>query len=321
MPTPREDIKHAILRWEGPVPKGPYSDGYMQWLDWDPGNAVTMPDGRTVIVGTNYGVTPATLAAHRGVKPWEITREIMSSLQVDEAADIGLMRFYKGTGLDLLPWGPTTSSLVDAGWASGPGQAVLFAQRLAGVIADGVVGPLTIDAYSRWIARVGWEKATQELHAMRLAFFEMLGRQNPAAFGPPQRAWRERALGFKPDSYPDGVKWWARWAADMPPLPVPAAVSPKPAPPEAQAPIAAAPAPASKSRTLKAAATAAAGGAATMADKATDGGVTDIITTTTTKVLGLAGVGGAVMWIAVGITIAGAGYAIWRVVRDRRVVT
>lgn len=318
MPTPREDIMHAILRWEGPVPKGPYSDGYMQWLDWDPGNAVKMPDGRTVIVGTNYGVTPAVLAAHRGVPPWEITREVMFGLKVEEAADIGLMRFYRGTGLDLLPWGPTTSSLIDAGWASGPRQAVLFAQRLSGVNADGVVGPITIDAYERWIARVGWEEATQKLHEMRLAFFEMLGRQNPASYGPPQRAWRERALGFSPRSHPDGVKWWTRWAMDMPPLPVPATVAPKPLPAESQAPVAPAPKPASKSRTARAAAGAAAGGVITAADKATDGGVTEIVTSTTTKLLGFSGLGGALLWIAIGVTIAGAGYAVWRVVQDRR---
>lgn len=236
MPTPQEDIRHAILRWEGPVPKGPYSDGYMQWLDWDPGNWVTRPDGIRINVGTNYGVTPAVLAAHRGVKPWDITRDVMKALDVEEAAEIGLVRFYKGTGLDLLPWGPATSVLVDIGWGSGPRQAILFAQRLCGTAPDGVVGPLTIASYSKWIADIGWENACNELYKVRQAFYEMLGRQNPRNFGPPQRAWRERALGFKPDSHPDGIKWWDRWRKNLPPLPIAPIHPPEPPPPVIQPP-------------------------------------------------------------------------------------
>lgn len=227
MPTPRDQIKRTIAKWEG----------LFQAYTWDPGNYVTMPNGTSRLVGTMRGVTPSVLAAHRGIPAWQITEGIMRSVSEDEAADIGFTRFYKGTGLDLLPWGPATDVLMDIGWGSGPRQAILFAQRLAGVRDDGVVGPLTIASYTRWVAAVGWEQAVREVHRVRMDFYRLLGRQNPAKFGPPQPGWKNRADWMLPES----AEWWSHWKADMAPLPVPPMEQPKALPPEDSAP---APAPA-----------------------------------------------------------------------------
>lgn len=296
MPTPKEEIARAIVRWEG----------LFQAQPQDAGNYV---NGR--LVGTMRGVTPPVLAAHRGVPAVSITEADMRSVTLEEAAEIGATRFYQGTGLDLLPWGPTTAALVDVGWGSGPRQAVLFAQRLSGAVDDGRVGPETVAKYSNWIRDVGWEAATRAVNVMRRAFYALIIERNPQ-WEIYRQGWNNRANWMLP-----GGEWWAEWAANMPPPPHHVVIGGA----LKTDPVASAPKPASQSRTAKAAATAAAGGTVTAIDKATDGVVTDIITTTTTKVIGLAGVGGAVMWIAVGMTIAGAGYAVWRVVQDRRVPT
>lgn len=224
IPTPRDCIRYAIERWEGVYGNDSY----------DPGNWITMPDGTRQIAGSKYGVTPAALAAHRGKKPWEMTADVMKAMPLEEALDIGETMFYRGTGIDTLPWGPATAVLLDIGWGTGVGQAVKLMQRLVGVNADGRIGPLTIDAYTRWIASVGWEQGTREMHRIRMEFYRMLGRQNPAAFGPPQPGWKNRADWMLP-----GGEWWAHWA-EMPPLPTPAEIAPKPAA-VAQKPVAPAP--------------------------------------------------------------------------------
>lgn len=295
MPTPREEITRAIVRFEGLFQDQPQ----------DAGNYV---NGR--LVGTMRGVTPAVLAAHRGVPAVSITAETMRSVTLEEAAEIGVTRFYQGTGLDLLPWGPTTAALVDCGWGSGPRQAVLFAQRLSGANADGMVGPETVAKYSNWVRDVGWEASTRAVNVMRRAFYDLIISRNPQ-WEIYRKGWNNRADWMLP-----GTDWWGPWAANMPPPPHHVLIGGRLL---KTAPVAEAPKPASKSRTAKAAATAAAGGVATAIDKATDGGVTEIITTATTKLSGYAAIGGAIMWILVGMTVAGAGYAVWRVVQDRRV--
>ncbi len=198
MPTPKEEISRAIVRWEG----------LFQNQSQDAGNYV---NGR--LVGTMRGVTPAVLAAHRGVPAVTITETDMRSVTLDEAAEIGETRFYKGTGLDQLAWGPATAALVDVGWGSGPRQAVLFSQRLAGATDDGVVGPATVSAYAAWVNRVGWEEATRTVNKMRRDFYALIISRNPA-WEIYRQGWNNRADWMLP-----GTDWWVGWAVDMPPPP------------------------------------------------------------------------------------------------------
>ncbi len=294
MPTPKEEIIRAIVRWEG----------LFQAQPEDAGNYV---NGR--LVGTMRGVTPAVLAAHRGVPAVTITEVDMRSVTLEEAAEIGATRFYQGTGLDLLPWGPATAALVDVGWGSGPRQAVLFAQRLSGATADGRVGPETVAKYGNWVRDVGWEAATRAVNKMRRGFYALIISRNPQ-WEIYRQGWNNRADWMLP-----GGEWWKPWADAMPPIPQHVVLGGA-AKPE---PVAPAPKPAGRSRTLKAAATAAAGGAATLADKTADGAITEALSAAAAKIVGYASIGGAVMWLAIGLTVVGAGYAMWRVIQDRRV--
>lgn len=192
--TVREAMSHHIAAWEGLYQADPR----------DKGNWVA---GRNL--GTMRGVTPAVLAQHRGVPASSLTAADMQSVTLDEAADIAVTRFYNGTGLDKLEWCPPTDVLVDIGWGSGPRQAILFAQRLAGVKDDGAVGPQTIAAYKAWLARVGDEMAVREVHRIRLTFYRNLAEQNPVNYGTFLQGWTNRANSCLP-----GTAWWRKWKGE-----------------------------------------------------------------------------------------------------------
>lgn len=199
MPTPQEALRRSIARWEGE---------YQNQVA-DPGNYVTLPNGERRNVGTMRGVTPAVLAAYRGIPLQDLTPAIMKSVTLDEAARIGLTRYYEGTGLDLLAWGPATEALVDFAWGSGPHQAALSLQRLVGVAVDGVIGPLTVDAYAKWVAGIGWEAATRAVRDMRVAFYDLIIQRN-SALSVYRQGWRNRANWMTPET----AEWWAPWQTD-----------------------------------------------------------------------------------------------------------
>ena len=138
----RDFLKAVIGTWEGLYSGDPD----------DPGNYA---NGR--LVGSMRGVTPPVLAKFRGVSIDTITVDVMKSVSLDEAANIGYMGFYVGPHFDLLTWCPATAALLDFGWGAGSGQAVKSMQRLVGVNADGGLGPITAKAYNEWVSSVGDE--------------------------------------------------------------------------------------------------------------------------------------------------------------------
>jgi len=169
MITPRDFLKTVIDRWEG---------GYQSYAD-DQGNYV-QHNGVRIRIGTMRGVTPDALAKYRGVAPWTLTPDIMRSVTLDEAADIGFQHYYVEPNINLLLWGPATAGIVDFGWMSGPPQAVLSLQRLIGAKPDGVIGTReTVPLYASWIDRLGWAAALQAVHDMRAAFYRYLAQIHP----------------------------------------------------------------------------------------------------------------------------------------------
>lgn len=299
MLTPKDEIARAIVRWEG----------LFQAQPQDAGNYV---NGR--LVGTMRGVTPAVLAAHRGVPAVTITEADMRSVTLEEAAEIGETRFYKGTGLDMLPWGPTTAALVDVGWGSGPRQAVLFAQRLSGAVADGVVGPDTVAKYSNWVRDVGWEEATRAVNRMRRDFCALIISRNPQ-WEIYRQGWNNRADWMLP-----GGEWWAAWAAALPPPPQygTLAGAPKPAPVTTELkPPPATPTEAAKQaaagKTGKALIVAAATGSMTAADALTKVNEATTLATAGKGFLGIYGLPENIVSIVLGIiTVLAIGLAFWR---------
>jgi lysozyme family protein len=195
MPTPRQELADAIEMFEGKYQS-------------DAADLINYVNGR--MVGTMRGVSPPALAKHRGVSIDSLTPEIMKTVTADEAADIGEDHYYFGTGLDRLAWGPATAALVDIGWGSGPRQAVLFAQRFAGVPDDGVIGPITIQAYKDKVAAVGWTAATMNILGQRKVFYDRIIAQHPA-WEIYRKGWHRRADWFSPGN----PAWWSKWEPEL----------------------------------------------------------------------------------------------------------
>lgn len=164
MISPQDFMVKAIQAWEGVYSGDPQ----------DPGN---WANGQ--LIGSQYGVTPAVLAQHRGIPVSEITVDVMKGVQIEEAAAIGLELFYKAPHFDLLSWCAATASLLDFGWGAGAGQAVKSMQRIVGVTADGVLGPITARAYNDWLLKIGEDQAAQAIHDMRCDFYREIARVNP----------------------------------------------------------------------------------------------------------------------------------------------
>ena len=283
-PTPRQELSYAIQTWEGL-----FQDQPQDKANWVNG----------VCVGTMRGVTPAVLAAHRGIPVASVTKDMMKTVTLEEAADIGVDRFYKGTGLDLLPWGPATAALVDIGWGSGPRQAILFAQRLSGAKDDGRVGAETIECYTNWVAKVGWEEATRAVYKMRIAFYDLIIQRNPQ-WEIYRIGWSRRAASMLP-----GTTWWKPWASAA----VPAVVQNSGVARDDQ-PVTQAPAPVTKSRT---AAGTAAGGLAVILL-----GITETLKAASDQIKEAAQFEGPIQWALIGCALVGTGYALYRLVQDRK---
>lgn len=194
--SPKDAFKDAIGTWEG---------GFQQF-EQDAGNWVKAPDGQRILVGTNFGVTPAALAKHRGKRPHEITEADIRALTLEEAAEIGMKHYYRAVGYDLLPWHPATEVWVDIGWGSGPRTSIKHLQRLIGTGDDGVIGPFTLQAFEEWIAGNGNEETVEQTAKWRRGFYRNIVRRRPQN-GIFLRGWLNRANWYLPSN----ATWWGAW--------------------------------------------------------------------------------------------------------------
>lgn len=174
-----------------------------QQVPVDAGNWTGGRVGRGTLVGTNWGVTPQTLAGWRGVDAATITEADMRSLTRDEAVEIGYALFYAGPRLDRLgPFGCAEAVLYDWCWASGPVTAVRNVQRLLGLLDDGRIGPVTAQAWQARLAAPGGAAAwVDAMTDERIADVHAYAAADPrqARF---VRLWIERFERFRePDLY------------------------------------------------------------------------------------------------------------------------
>lgn len=122
-----------------------------------------------VLVGTKYGVTGITLAAHRGVK--SVTADQVRALTLAEATDIYRKSYWTQSGGDLLPVGIDYLNF-DTGVNSGPSRANKILQATVGVPADGIIGGQTLDAVNRY--KGGYVGLIRDYSAARLTFMRSL---------------------------------------------------------------------------------------------------------------------------------------------------
>ena len=124
---------------------------------------------------TRYGITEA-VASEVGY------RGDMRELPLDLAKRIYMERYWRPVRADELPAG-VRYAVFDAAVNSGPGQAVKWLQRAAGVADDGVLGPKTMAAVNALNA----DSLRSKILAQRLRFMSSL--PNWPAFS---RGWSRR---------------------------------------------------------------------------------------------------------------------------------
>lgn len=90
---------------------------------------------------TKYGITLATLAESRGIN---VTAADVRDLTEEEARTIYLQRYIRGPHFDLIQHDALFDLLVDTGVNNGRDRAAKWLQRSAGVVEDGVLGPVTL---------------------------------------------------------------------------------------------------------------------------------------------------------------------------------
>lgn len=202
VPTPRTFLRQMIVDFEG-SPKA----GYMSRDPDDTGNWV-YPKGANnprVLVGSNYGVTGAVLAASRNVPLASMTMAVMERLTLDEAVEIAFHRYFDVPNFDLFLWNPVTASMVDMGWGAGPVMSGKLVQRMVGVADDGQIGQITARAVDEFYLDHGLEVAARTWVSFRLSYYEDIIRARPSN-AKYRNGWGNRTKALGP-----GTKFWQQW--------------------------------------------------------------------------------------------------------------
>lgn len=145
-----------------------------------------------VLVGTKYGITGKTLAAHRGVTT--VTANDVRNMTLQEATAIYAKSYWSQSGGDLLPSGLDYAAC-DFGINSGPARAVKTLQKVLGIAADGIVGDQTVTAVKSYAG--GLEKLIRDYIDARMTFLKSLG--GAQGFSANGRGWTIRVTGIDPE--------------------------------------------------------------------------------------------------------------------------
>lgn len=130
---------------------------------------------------TNFGITLETLSRARG---HPVSVADVRDLTMEEAAAIHRRFYWEPIRADELPPG-LDLALFDLAVHSGPHRAVMLLQAALGVEADGLIGPVTLEA----------ARTTNSAEAIRLLTRERLGFLSRLAVWPVfGRGWRRRVL-------------------------------------------------------------------------------------------------------------------------------
>lgn len=136
---------------------------------------------------TKFGITRATLARFRGVKPTaKLPKSALRRLRRSEAAQIYYRYYWAPIWANRLPAG-IAFCLFDFAVNSGPHRAVKMLQSIVQAPQDGRMGQVTFAAIKTFVATHNEIKLIDKLCAARLQFLKRL-RHYPT-FG---RGWRRR---------------------------------------------------------------------------------------------------------------------------------
>lgn len=141
---------------------------------------------------TNMGITHKTLARWRRVSPWwKLGKDQVKALKLDEAARIYRASYWDRAKAGSLPPG-LDLALFDFAVNSGPDRAIRTLQAEIGAVADGHIGPLTLDAVRMRMARQGTAELIGAYCARRLGFLN--GLKTFPVFG---KGWTARVRAIR----------------------------------------------------------------------------------------------------------------------------
>ena len=143
------------------------SEGGFQQDSSDSGNFVN-----GTLIGTNKGITANALAEFRGVDPTSITVEDIKGITDEQATEIYTQNYYLKPKINQLPQ-DIQDTVMDMYVNSGR-NAVKILQRLAGIEADGVIGPATVKAVEE-------ANITRNQYAdARIDYYKKVAESNPS---------------------------------------------------------------------------------------------------------------------------------------------
>ncbi len=140
---------------------------------------------------TKYGITLATLSAHRGRK---LTAADVKKLTLPEAETIYRKSYWTQAGGDILPVG-LDYACFDFGINSGPARGNRVLQQVVGTAPDGIIGVKTLDAVNKYPG--GIENLIRDYCAARMRYLESLTDKNKG-FPVNGRGWTIRVTGVDP---------------------------------------------------------------------------------------------------------------------------
>ncbi len=144
---------------------------------------------------TNMGITRKTLAAWRGIKPYnKLPKSEVKNLKKSEAKAIYKALYWDRIKADLLPDG-LDLALFDFAVNSGVSRAAKTLQALLKVKRDGIIGPITLQALKEQIAKIGIGEIIKQICALRLKFLRRL--KNYSIFG---KGWQRRVSNIEKTS-------------------------------------------------------------------------------------------------------------------------
>lgn len=196
MPSPHDEFKVNIARWEGLYQANPD----------DPGNWY---NGQ--LIGTMRGVTPAVLQAYLGIDPVLITPQFMrEAVTLDVAAEIGLRRYYVGY-IDPVYWCAPAAAVMDFGWGSGPGQAIKSTERdlLKMDNANFTFDPVSIAKWRMMYDNDGVMQMLWAWYDVREKFYDLICLENPR-LQQFRLGWHNRAYWQTPATH----EWWSHWQGE-----------------------------------------------------------------------------------------------------------
>jgi len=137
---------------------------------------------------TKHGITQATLANHRG-QPVNV--DDVRNLTEAEAREIYEKRYLRQPKFDRIEYRALQALLLDCAVNHGPVRAASWLQQAAGVVEDGVIGPITLEA----VHKMDGDLLYRRVLARRCRFYGRLITRDPsqAAFA---AGWAARVAEF-----------------------------------------------------------------------------------------------------------------------------